>query len=50
MIYMLNELDLTHFDTSEVTIMTFMFDGCFNLKFINLSNIDTSSSKYGSNV
>ena len=38
----INELDLTHFDTSEVTIMTFMFDGCFNLKFINLSNIDTS--------
>jgi len=36
------EIDLTHFDTSQVTYMEHMFDGCNNLKSIDVSNIDTS--------
>ena len=36
------EMDLTHFDTSQVTTMKDMFYNCNNLKYINISNIDTS--------
>jgi len=40
--YKIIEIDLTHFDISQVTNMVSMFDGCTNLKFLNISNIDTS--------
>ena len=37
------EIDLSKFDTSEITSMGGMFNGCINLQYINFSNIDTSS-------
>ena len=37
------EMDLTHFDTSEVKVMLRMFEGCKNLKYLNISNLDTSN-------
>ena len=36
------EIDLSNFDTSEVSIMWSMFEGCSQLSSLNLSNIDTS--------
>ena len=39
------ELDLSEFDTSEVTNMCYMFSGCENLERINLSGIDTGNVK-----
>ena len=36
------ELDLSNFDTSQVTNMSAMFRGMFNLTTIDLSNFDTS--------
>ena len=38
----LTTLDLSNFDTSEVTSMWSMFSGCSNLTTLNLSNFDTS--------
>ena len=35
--------DLSHFDTSSVTNMKYMFYGCSSLQNLNLSNFDTSS-------
>ena len=37
------EVDLSKFDTSQVTLMDSMFDGCINLKKITFGNINTSS-------
>ena len=36
------EIDLSNFDTSQVTDMSCMFDGCVSLTSLNLSNFDTS--------
>ena len=36
------EIDLSEFDTSEVTSMQSMFEYCPNLKYINFGNINTS--------
>jgi len=38
----ITEIDLSNFDTSDVTIMQGMFAGCSSLTSINLSNFDTS--------
>ena len=35
------ELDLSKFNTSEITNMSFMFNKCYNLKHLNLSNFNT---------
>ena len=37
------DIDLTYFDSSEVTSMAFMFYGCINLKSFNAEEIITSS-------
>ena len=39
----LKSLDLSNFDTSNVTNMSYMFYSCSNLKSLNLSNFDTSN-------
>jgi surface protein len=39
----INEIDLSKFDTSEVTSMARMFFECINLQRINFDNINTSS-------
>ena len=36
------EIDLSQFNSSQVTNMRGMFDSCFSLKSLNLSNFDTS--------
>ena len=36
-------IDLSNFNTSNVTSMNYMFAGCKNLELINFGNIDTSS-------
>ena len=36
------KVDLSQFDTSEVTLMNGMFKGCSNLQYINFTNINTS--------
>ena len=36
------EINLTHFDTSQVTNMHHMFYDCNNLKYLDISNLDTS--------
>ena len=45
----LTEIDLTNFDTKNVTNMENMFDGCNSLKKINLTNVNTRNtlSMYG---
>ena len=40
------ELDLSNFDTSQVTDMQFMFYGMSSLTSLDLSNFDTSQVKY----
>ena len=37
------EIDLSKFDSSNITSMRKMFSGCTNLQYINFSNINTSS-------
>ena len=37
-----NEIDLSNFNTSEITDMSNMFRSCFSLTYINLTNFDTS--------
>ena len=37
------EVDLSKFDSSEITNMSGMFNGCINLQYINFNNINTSS-------
>ena len=37
------EIDLSHFDASQVTDMGYMFKGCSSLTSINFTNFDTSS-------
>ena len=41
----LRELDVSSFDTSEVTIMQAMFRGCHKLKELDVSNFETSKVK-----
>ena len=36
--YELENLDLSNFDTSNVTNMSWMFNKCNNLKYLNLLN------------
>ena len=38
----LKSLDLSHFDTNQVTGMSCMFEGCNSLKSLDLSHFDTS--------
>ena len=38
----ITEIDLSHFDSSNVTEMVFMFGNCSSLQYLNLSNFDTS--------
>lgn len=40
--YTKNEIDLSNFDTSDVTTMTSMFSNCTGLVNLDLSNFDTS--------
>jgi len=39
----ITKIDLSKFDSSQVTSMAYMFTGCNNLKSIDLSNFNTSS-------
>ena len=39
----ITDIDLSEFDSSEVTDMEYMFYNCISLKSINFSNIDTSN-------
>ena len=39
------EIDLSHFDTSQVEVMADMFVGCSRLTSINLSNLNTAKVK-----
>ena len=43
-------MDLTHFNTSQVTDMFCMFEGCNNLKYLNVSNINASKVKNMGNM
>jgi surface protein len=38
----LNEIDLSKYDTSDVSDMAYMFYGCSNLKSLNISTFNTS--------
>ena len=38
-------LDLSEFDTSNVSNMSYMFCGCYNLEVLDLSGFDTTSVK-----
>lgn len=42
----LKELDLSKWDTSNVTDMISMFEGCSSLKELDISNFDTSNVTY----
>ena len=39
----LKELNLTNFNTNNVTNMSSMFDGCSSLKELNLNNFNTNN-------
>ena len=39
----LDKLDVSNFDTSNVTDMSSMFDGCESLQKLDVSNFDTSN-------
>ncbi len=39
----LTQLDVSNFDTSNVTNMSSMFFGCANLSQLDVSNFDTSN-------
>jgi len=39
----LTSLDLSSFDTSHVTDISYMFDGCYSLISLNLASFDTSN-------
>ena len=41
--YDIVEIDLSHFDFSNITSMAYMFSGCSSLKSINVSNIDINN-------
>ena len=43
-------LDLSNFDTSNVTNMSFMFDACINLEHLSLSNFNTNKVSDISNM
>ena len=40
----ITEIDLSSFDTSKVTDMSYMFSGCANLQTINMNGIDLSNT------
>ena len=41
--YSLKELNLSNFNTNNVTNMRYMFEGCYSLKELNLSNFNTNN-------
>ena len=43
---MINEIDLSEFDSSVVSKMDYMFDGCTSLTSINFNNFQTSQVTY----
>ena len=43
---MINEIDLSEFDSSVVSQMDYMFDGCTSLTSINFNNFQTSQVTY----
>ena len=45
-----SSLDLSHFETSKVTNLEHMFDGCWSLQYINLKNFDTPELKTDINM
>ena len=42
----LESLDVSNFDTSNVTDVSYMFEDCTNLKDVDISNFDMSNA-YG---
>ena len=47
----LKELNLSNFNTNNVTDMSYMFAGCSSLKELNLTRFNTNNvTKYGRNV
>ena len=42
----LQELNLTNFNTNNVTYMIWMFNGCSSLEELNLSNFNTNNVTY----
>ena len=48
--YSLENLDLSNFNTSNVTNMSFMFSSCFELQNLNISNFNTSKVKSMENM
>ena len=45
---LLKELNISNFNTNNVTYMNSMFSGCSSLKELNLSNFNTNKfKKYG---
>ena len=42
----LKELNLSSFNTNQVTDMSYMFRGCSGLKELNLSSFNTNQVKY----
>ena len=44
--YFVSEIDLSKFDTSQVTSMSYMFSDCYKLTSLNLSNFNTSKVQY----
>ena len=46
----ITEIDMTKFDTSLVTDMSFMFAYCSSLKYLNVSNFDTTKVKTFENM
>ena len=47
---LLTSLDLSNFETSQVTEMYNMFEGCFDLEYINLKNFNESKLTSYSNM
>ena len=46
----LKELDLSNFNTNNVTNMSYMFSSCSSLKDLNLSNFNTNNVTYMSGM
>ena len=40
----MNELNLTNINTSNVTYMSYLFDGCSSLKELNISNFNINNA------
>ena len=46
----LTSLDLSNFNTNNVTNMSYMFSNCSSLTSLNLSNFNTNNVKYMSSM